>query len=474
VPLILALSLAHGADVVWLSPPDDATRAAVLAAAGGAELDPIALRASATDERPDDEAALKALSAALDTVRPYEQQLDGELLIMRDLQRPISQVTLLRDEADRNALFAALAYQGFAVDRFFGDDLGTAPEAAAYRVDFDGVVVPTPWRDAVAIEPDRKIDAYDIAEAPQRIRYSAVQQTVSEQLPATLIPAELPAGAELWVDGRAAVVDATGSIKVPPGRHLAHVAHGEHVLARFDVALAPGGQANLDVPLTDDVWAGFVAALADGAEVPEALRPSIDARGEVWLARPGAKRPQVFAVDTSNTVRSIEVDMGSTSGSDGGGDRLGLQLGLVGGWTGSQDFYYQDPRSPATADTVNAITVGASVGVEVPIGPIRVGGGVDAMLPTGANHAAITGDSTMRLRPIPHVAVGLRQASVAVGYALPYHPAVGLRGSQGLVGPLELRWLGWYGLATTKAREGAADYVTRPLGMAAAGVGVRL
>ena len=71
-------------------------------------------------------------------------------------------------------------------------------------------------------------------------------------------------------------------------------------------------------------------------------------------------------------------------------------------------------------------------------------------------------------------AVGLAQLQLLGVQQLLGGLAGGLPGSQGLVGPLELRWLGWYGLATTKAREGAADYVTRPLGMAAAGVGVRV
>lgn len=475
MPLILALSFAHAADVVWLSPPDDTTRAAVLAAAGGTELDAIELRASASDASDADQAAFKALAAALETVRPYEQQLDGELLIMRDLQRPIESVTLLRDEGDRSALFAALAYQGFAVDRFFGDDLSSSDDAAMYRVEYAGTFAPTPWRDAVALEPERNVSAYDIAEAPQRVRYGAVQQLVGEQLPASLIPGTLPKGSALMVDGRAASADATGSIKVAPGRHLAHVQHGDRVLQRWDLALQPGAQADLEVAVSDGVWKAFVDQLADGGTAPDALLPLFEARGDVWFARPGAKSPTVFLVDASGSIRSETVEMTPTGGTDDRtSSRPGIQLGLVGGWTGSHDFYYQNPTVEPTAGTVNAATVGGSAGVEVPLGPVQVAAGIDVLVPLGADHAAQTGGDSMRLRPVPHVAVGLRPASVAVGYAFPYHPAVGLRGSVPLVGPLELRWLGWYGLPTTASREGSADYSYRPLGMAAGGVGVRL
>ena len=154
--------------------------------------------------------------------------------------------------------------------------------------------------------------------------------------------------------------------------------------------------------------------------------------------------------------------------------RPGLQLGVLGGWTGSEDFYYQDPRVPATAATVNAATVGVTLGVVWPVGPIQLGAGVDTLLPLGAHHAAATGDGSMRLRPTPYASAGLRQASAAVGYAFPFHPAVGVRGSQGLIGPLELQWLGWFGWPTTSARDSAPDYRTRPLGVATAGIGLRL
>ncbi len=475
MPLILALSLAHGADVLWLERPDDASRAAVLAAAGGTELDAIALRAAASDVTDADRDAWKALAAAIEAVRPYEQQLDGELLIMRDLQRPIDAVGLIRDESDRAALFAALAYQGFAVDRFFGDELASAADAADVRVDYSGSAIPSPWRDAAALEPDRKISAYDIAEAPQRVRYSSAQELVLEQLPASLIPGGLPAGAELVVDGRPTEPDATGSVKLPPGRHLVHIAHGEHVLQRWDLDLAPGAQQAVGLPLDDATWSAFVDGLTDGGTAPEALKAPLQASGEVWFARPGTRGPEVFAVGPSLAVRSVEVELPrSSDGGDAGG--MGLQLGAVGGWTGGQDFYYQDPRATPdpTFATVNAGTVGASAGVELPVAMFRLAAGADLLVPLGEGKAALTGDSAMRLRPVPHVAFGLRQAQAAVGYVFPYHPAVGLRGSQHLVGPLEARWLGWFGLPGSASREGAADYTYRSLGMAAVGLGVRI
>ena len=80
----------------------------------------------------------------------------------------------------------------------------------------------------------------------------------------------------------------------------------------------------------------------------------------------------------------------------------------------------------------------------------------------------------MRLRPVPHVSVGVGPATVSVGYVFPYHPAVGGRGAIPLPGPLELRWMGWFGLPGSRDRDGADPYDLKPLGMAAGGIGLRL
>lgn len=469
--MLYFLTAALAADVLWLGAPPDDQRAAVLAAAGGEGITPWEVRAAATDLTATDVDALRALSAALEAVRPYETQLDGELLILRDLQRPVEAVHLLRDETDRNDLFAALAYQGFAVDRYFGDTLSTSDEAAPYRTDLGGTVVATPWLDAAALEPERRVSPYDIAEAPQRVHYGETQQLVLEQLPATLVPSGLPAGSALVVDGRRVTPDATGSVKVPTGRHLVHVVHGEHVLARWDLRPEPGAEVPLEVELTDATWSAFVDSFATTPVVPDALGDALDATGGIWVARPGAKGPEVWSV-TRSGAEPVDVELPKAASARAGGG-IGLQLGALGGWTGSQDFYYQDPRVPATSETVNATTAGATVSVLARIGPLDVGAGIDLLVPLGEHHVANTGATSMRLRPTPHVSAGLPQAAIAVGYLFPYHPAAGLRGAVPLVGPLELRWLGWLGLPSTRERADG-DYTLRPVGSAAAGVGVRI
>ncbi|MCA9489745.1 MAG: hypothetical protein KC621_07465 [Myxococcales bacterium] len=131
---------AQAAEVVWVEPPTDTWRASVaaLAHASGPALSPVDLCAAATRWTAEDDEALRRVDAALAQARTYETQLDGELLILRDLEGPVTGVTALRDPADRGKLFAALAYQGFAANRYFGDQLGTDEAAAPWRSEVNG------------------------------------------------------------------------------------------------------------------------------------------------------------------------------------------------------------------------------------------------------------------------------------------------------------------------------------------------
>jgi len=469
---LAVMTAAQAADVVWLGAAPDDQRASVLAASGGDEIALIDLRAGPTAVGPDDDEAFDALGAAIESVRSYETQLDGELVIMRDLQPPIDAVGILRNDTDRSALFGALAYQGFAVERYFGDALGDAEDAEPYRATLNGLVVERPWLDAVAIEPDRDVTAYEIAEAPQRIAYAGTKAVVNEVLPASLRP---PADdGVLFIDGRQASPGPTGDVKLPPGRHLAHLERAGRVLARWDVRLEPGQQIELEPALTDAVWNDFIDDLAPGAAIPDPVLPVLEAvGGEVWLARPGERRPTVWSVRPEG-IREVEIaaQRPATAARSGGPS---FHVAVVGGWTGSHDFYYQDPANvPPDGATVNAPTVGLTVGTDLHLGPLRLGVGADGMLPLGEPHVAVTGATTTRLRPVPPAVVGVGPATLAVGYVFPYHPALGGRGAIGLPGPLELRWLGWFGLPTTRTTSDGSTYELRPLGMAAAGIGARL
>ena len=471
-----ASGAAQAAEVVWLSPPsaEDAARLGDYAGARGGPLTPLDLQVTGVDVGPADAAAYERLAAALVQVRAYETRLDGELLIMEELAAPIGAVGVVRNANDRAALFAALAYQGFAVDRYFADDLGVDDRAAAYRITVDGAAIPKPWTDAVALDPERDVTPYDIAEAPQRVRYNQRRASVARQLPARLVPVDLPAGASIVVDGRVTPVGPTGTISVVPGRHLVHVEIGGRVAARFDVRLGVGDKAELTVPISNALIDGWTQALVAGQSpaTPPALAPAIAALGGVWIATPGPEGPVAWSIGPDGpSAVAFPKDVGPDAESDGS-----IAVGLSSGWLSTGDFYTQDPvNTPNTAAAVNAATVGGGASFDLDFGAARVGFGVDVAVTLGADHVALFGpDGRTRLRTTPWVGVGIKPVGLVFGWTFPHHPAGGLRlaiplGHSGL----ELRGLALAGLGLTRDRAGAESYQGSALYAANAGVGWR-
>ena len=178
---VALLPVAAGAPVLWSEDTDPSTRDTVLAMEGASgTFDPAdAVGADLGD--PD--AVIQRLAETLAAVRAFETKLDGELVIMADLQAALDQVEVLRDAADRDAVFKALAYQGFAVDRYFADTLATDDEATSWRAELEDQAVVRPWRDAVAVHPSREATPYDISEAPQRVAFNALRTRLNDALP---------------------------------------------------------------------------------------------------------------------------------------------------------------------------------------------------------------------------------------------------------------------------------------------------
>lgn len=473
--LAWAVAAAEAAEVVWVAPPssEDAARVAALAGAKGGPLSPADLLGDRFGA--EESAAYERLAASLAQVRPYETRLDGELLIMEELAGPIAAVKVVRNPQDRVALTAALAYQGFAIDRYFADDLAKDDRAAAYRVEIDGMTVPRAWADAVAMDPDHELTPYDIAEAPQRVRYNQWRGPIARQLPARLVPVDLPADAVIVVDGKPATPGPTGSIAVVPGHHLVHVElPGGRIGARYDLRLASNDKAEVKLPISPaevEAWAAAVAH-GDAPATPAGLEGALARIGEVWIAAPGPGGPQVWAIGPSGPTA---VTMPKPERADGDGG-WSVSAQVAGGWLYTADFYTQDAADlEPTRALVNAATIGLGASVDDDIGALRLGVGVDSQLTLGANHVALYGDTgRTRLRTTPWVGVGIKPVGVIFGWTFPHHPSAGLRvaiplGDSGL----ELRGLALAGLGLTRTRDGADAFDGSPLAAANAGIGWR-
>lgn len=462
---------AQAAEVVWLGAPapEDQARVGALAGAQGPALSPLELLAAPTAFDADDEAAWARLDATLTAVRAFETRLDGETLIIRDLGPAIAGIGLLRDEADRARLRSALAYQGFAVHRLAQDDLGTHADFAELRAELGGKAHVAAWVDAAALDPGYAITPYDIAEAPERVAYTVTAKAVAGALPATLSVGALPEGHKLFVDGAELRPDATGLLRLPPGRHLAHLVRDGVIVARYDLRLAPAEAATLSLPELKPAEAAL-SALAEGP-LPEPLAAAVEALGgEVWVAQKSGSKVEVFAL-TADQVREVELPR---AGQPSSGGSEGLQLAAIvgGGWLWSGDFLASHPGAPATYATVNAAAPQLAVEVAWRKGPLAADLGLGLAVPLGAEHTARTGDREQRLRPAPTLAFGHPYARVTAGFLFPHHPIFGLRGELPLGdGPLSIRADAMVGPGLTYTRDD--DTTWESFGVRGASVGLR-
>jgi hypothetical protein len=467
MPLILwLLGTANAAEVVWLAPPAPEIEAAVLSQAGaagpGTQLAELAGRAVAWSDA--DQAALVTLQAALGDARAFEQRLDGELLIMRDLEAPLEAIGVVRDETDRKALFAALAYQGFAIERFFEDTLHDDERGAPFRAEVDGAILPRPWVDAVALEPDKAVTAYEIAEAPQRVAYERAREHVKAALPATLAIPELPADTVLILDGREVVPDAQRLVRATPGRHFAHLLRGDRIVARWSGRV--DAAARVELPLAVADGSEWVAALP--ATPPKSvLRDLRSLDDEVWIVDPSGSRPAgwrfrggQFEALTLEQPRK-DSDVSPTA-----------SLALGPGWMSTADYYRQDPvnTDPEFA-TVNApgLVIHTSAGVDA--GHLRVEAGVDVWWTPGDPHVAIWRSQSSHVRAFPHVAIGIAEARAAIGWLTPHHLGLGPRLALPL-GPVEIVGNGTIGVAVVGAPDDGT-WSGAPVYSAWLGIGMR-
>jgi hypothetical protein len=474
--MLLSLWLAaHAAEVVWLEPTQDPALiawAAVAAGASGVPLSPDQLRAAAGDFGPADAEAWTALDQTLKEVRAFETRLDGELVILRDLERPLAGIGVLRDLADRDRLYGALIYQGFAAWRFYGEGLDTDPDAAPWRAPLHSGAAPRPWANAVALDPERRPDRYELAEVPARAAFEGfAPRLVAEQLPALVVVGEVPEGVQLVVDGRITAVGPSRQVRLLPGRHLAHLQRDGHILERFDLTLEAGAETTLQLSLSDADWDAWLMAVRAGElpPTPEGLVPALIALGgDVLLARPRGASAELIRVTEAGSERVVA----ERAVADSGGTKVGVAVG--GGWMSSGDFYVQDPVNvEATRGAVNSGAFGGLVEVHLSTGLFRAGVSLDQVVTLGADHVALTGDSALRYRPAVLAGVGVTWVQAVGGFQFPYHPVVGAHATIPVKAGVEIVGSFLAGLPMTLTRDNGTEYTTLPTYTAWAGVGYR-
>jgi hypothetical protein len=460
-PLLWLVTPTYATDVVWIgeASQEDIERVRRAAGASGPPIKPEQFVDSAAASGPADDDAYLALEKTLERVRGLEDRLDGEVIIMHDLEAAISDIPVVRNDRDRDRVYGALTYEGFAVNRYFADDLGTEEAAAPYRHVFGSTVLVAAWVDAAAMAPEREVTPYEIAQAPHRAAFRSVQEQLVGLARATLDVHETPDGAILYLDGQKALVGNDRTIAVVPGRHWIHAVRRDTIAARWTVDVEPGVTEVLRWPDTDAAWNALVAGLGTLVATPPGLGDALDRNGgEVWVARAAPRAVAVWRV-TETTITPVALARQKpVAERPPSNDTVTLSVG--GGWFYSPDFYLEDPlNTDRTVGSVNAGALAIGATWRHGFGPMRLGAGVDVLDTLGDAHAAFYGgDQTTALRPHPFVLVGYEQIAVTGGFLFPHHLAVGARGAWTVAGPISLTAHGVLGIGLDQERVDAEDF----------------
>jgi len=398
-----------------------------------------------------DDRAIQRLDSELEAVAPLIHELDGELVIMRRLDAAIRAVTVLRGEADRDLLYAALAWQGFAVHRYFQQDLAADPMAADWRVTVGEARV-RPWVEAAALAPSIVPGESHLSEAPEREAFQALHEAIVAQPEAT-IRATLEPGMSLTVDG----LPARDGAAVVPGVHRVAVLLGDRIVHRQIVELAPGASVTVAPGIDPEALESLTTKMSEG-EGLILLDPTVQStlsslKAPVHLAVGAPSEVMVYRLQGAAAERLAEASAPAPDGSP-----WSIHGGLGAGLVSDRDWYLENAADGAedVFATTNAVTPALALRIERE-GAVTAGAGVDVVVPLGQYHKLPAGEGDVRGRFYPHLSAGTSWLQATAGYLYPSQIGLGLRPQIPLGGGFELSAQGLYGIGLTRYRVGLPD-----------------
>lgn len=463
--LLVLLGSAQAGTAVWLDGTPDP---ALVPGSDAVSLERAVSDPSWTEA---DARAVAFLAEELAAVRTLADIFDGELQIMVRLQTALAEIRVLRPE-DRDLVYEALIFQGYAVHRYFQDGLATDPAAEPYRAEIQGRSEVAPWVDAVALNPEATPTSAQISDPEELLAFQELRARHLLTPIATVVAEGMPSGARLVVDGRET---ATDRARVLPGQHRISVVMDGRVRARFTRRLAPGEQARLAVPAMVEEMTALAERLRAGGAVqdlPAGVRETLSGLDQpVQLVLSSRRAPLVFDVDGDKArLREGEAKTDAPR-------RFEARASLGGGWLYDGEFLLQnqDDGATETKGTVNAVTPWLGLAGEYrPLPWAAAGAGVDLGLPLGDHHDLPVGDGRMRLRAYPHLALGHPLVQATVGLLLPWHLGLGARVHVPVGDLLEVQGAYLYGLGLTLPRDVGDDFQPLPVQSAWLGVGARI
>jgi hypothetical protein len=385
---------------------------------------------------PEDEFRLTRLDAELQAVRPLINEFDGELEIMRRLQAAIEPLEALAAGIDGDLVYRALIFQGFAVHRYFQDQLASDPAAANYRTTLMDQQVVDPWAAALALDPNRIPNSEDLPEEAQRRAFDETRALLRLSAQATITVQGLPGGAAVHLDGVPNPEMGDAVLSIAPGPHFVSAWVGPEQILRARLQVEPGAAITLTPGLGPSDLASWRQMLLNSPKTELVLPPdllaqlsALDEPIELWIpdSSDGEFRWQVvdgMAVPQRRAGRSTG---GSGSSWMEPSKGVGARVSLGGGWLYDGDYYllHVNDGAPATKGTVNAVPLMLGVSANAWSNLLTVGAGVDLFVPFGAYQTLPSGDWDVRPRAYPHVSAGVIFFQVTAGFLFPWQLGLG-------------------------------------------------
>lgn len=392
--------------------------------------------------------ATRQLGEQLLAVRPLMHKFDGEIEIMSRLDAAADEVRVIRDLQERRLMYQALAFEGFAVRRYFQEGLGTEPAAEPYRVLVGDQVEVRAWVDAIALDPYHEPIQTDVSEEPELSEFQATRDRMLFSAPALVFVDAVPPGASVVLDGQLQISDPAAGYRVYPGRHRLIVMAASTIVQRDDFTIGPGELRHVTVPPSKKELDDLLGALREAPDRVTLTDP-------LFRAMSALEDPvRVTAPGPDGLARAYDLEGDELIRIDPVGDdkqqveaklRLRLGAGVI------HDPSYEAGAAPdsfATRTGVGpVIGADASWSIAWPVAdvdamgiagtppsrpPLVLGLGLDVFAPGGEHHVLVD-DNPVRLRYAPYVSFGIPQVQVALGAVFPWYASAGVRGSLPLV-----------------------------------------
>ncbi|MBM4392875.1 MAG: hypothetical protein FJ090_17255 [Deltaproteobacteria bacterium] len=250
-----------------------------------------------------DEQRLGALAAVMKEGRARWDDFDAEAAVARALAAAVEPVATLRDVADRDALRAALLWQGAGITRGYPENLfSSLQDTMPFRVNIASKSMVRPWVDAIALEPRHVFSRAEFPDGQAYARVTSLQQELGLLPRARLLLDPLPPGAVAVLDGVSLPAGATEA-ELAAGRHYVHVLIDGVMAERMEFDAAPSDTVKLALAVSPDELSAAAAVVLQGsAEVP----PDVAARVRSLAGR-NTIPPRVFlaALDAKGKPRLV-------------------------------------------------------------------------------------------------------------------------------------------------------------------------